>query len=86
MPTPIPIIAPIDTANSGIANRFESSEVSAVPTPTPAPATAIGSPIASTEPNARISTTTAKASPMNSDSGALNCASASPAISTCRPG
>ena len=60
--------------------------MSAEPSPTPAPATAIGRPIASTDPKATISTTMAKASPMNSDSGVWNGASASPAISTCRPG
>ena len=57
-----------------------------MPRPTPAAAMAIGSPIAITEPKARISTTTANASPMNSDCGGSNSLSASPPISIVSPG
>ena len=86
MPTPIPIIAPIVAANSGIDSTLDRITASARPTPTPATAMAIGNPIAITEPKARISTTTANASPMNSDCGGSNSLSASPPISTRSPG
>ena len=46
------------------------------PIPTPNSATPIGRPMASTEPNARISTTMANAMPMSSDSGGSNAPSA----------
>ena len=86
MPTPIPIIAPMVVANSGIDITLDRTTASARPRPTPATATASGRPIAITEPNAKIRTTTANASPMNSDCGGSNSLSASPPISTDRPG
>ena len=86
MPTPRPIIAASCVVKSGATIRFESRMISAMPTPTPATATAIGRPIASTEPNETISTTTAKATPMNSDCGGSNSPRAVPPISTCSPG
>ena len=86
MPTPIPTIAPIVVANSGIDRTFDRTTVSAMPTPTPATATASGSPMAITDPNATISTTMAKARPMNSDCGGSNSLRASPPSSTCSPG
>ena len=86
MPTPMPIIAPIVVANSGIDSTLDRITATPRPNPTPAAAIAIGSPIAITEPKARISTTTANASPMNSDCGGSNSLSASPPISTVSPG
>ena len=85
MPTPRPIIAPMNVVKSGIVVRFEIRMISPAPMPTPATATAIGRPIASTEPNDTINTTIANATPMSSDSGGANSASAWPPISTCRP-
>ena len=60
--------------------------IRAAPTPTPVTATAIGSPIATTDPNATISTTTASARPINSDSGGSNSARTCPPISISSPG
>ncbi len=71
--------------NSGPPLTFDTSTVVAMPPTTPNTATPIGSPIANTEPVAKIKMTTAKASPMSSDSGGSNPARASPPISTRRP-
>src|SRR5215203_5199965 len=49
-----------------------------VPTPMPARATPTGRPMASTEPNARIRMTMAKARPRTSDDGASNSAKIDP--------
>ena len=78
MPTPSPIIAPRKVVKSGILKMLLRMTIRPSPAPTPPRATAIGRPIASTEPKARISTMTAKASPMNSVFGGSNTARALP--------
>ena len=79
-------MTPINGANSGIVNRLVSKATRPnPPAPTPATAIPIGRPIASTDPNARISTTTANARPISSDSGGWNSANTDPPISVRRP-
>ena len=86
MPTPSPINTPMKIAKSGTGVRCEIRVMRPAPMPTPATATAIGSPIASTEPKARISTTIANARPTSSDSGGAISTSASPPNSIWSPG
>ena len=52
-----------------MVNTWLSSSVVAMPAPTPPRATAMGRPMASTDPNAMISTNMAKARPISSVSG-----------------
>jgi len=69
MPTPSPIIIPSRIVSSGMVTTRLSSTIEPIPAPTPPSATAMGRPMASTDPNARMSTTTAKAMPISSVSG-----------------
>ena len=78
-------MAPMVVAKSGIFVRFDTSVVMPMPVPTPPRATAMGSPMASTDPNDRINTTIANASPISSESGGSNLASTDPPTSVCRP-
>jgi hypothetical protein len=75
MPTPSPTITASVVANWGPCVTLEISRVSVSPAPTPMIAAPIDSPIAMTEPVARIRMTIAKARPINSVSGGLNSAS-----------
>ncbi len=63
MPTPIPIIATMAVVKSGIEMTLLPSDTSADATPNPNSAVPIGSPIASTEPNATIRMMTAAINP-----------------------
>ena len=76
MPTPSPIMAPKKVVKSGILTTLLRMTIRPRPAPTPPRATAIGRPIARTEPKARINTMTAKARPMNSVFGGSNTAKA----------
>ena len=66
MPTPSPIMIPRKVVKSGMLKTLLRMTIRPIPAPTPPRATAMGRPIARTEPKARISTTMAKARPMNS--------------------
>ena len=70
---------------SGMLTTLLRRTIRPIPAPTPPSATAIGRPMARTDPNARISTTMAKARPMNSVAGGSKTASAVPPGSTSRP-
>ena len=72
MPTPIPIIAAICGPNSGMVKPLEAMAITAAPTPRPNSAVVIGSPIASTEPNAMSKMTIAASRPRISLSGRWN--------------
>ena len=85
MPTPRPSITATVVAKSGIDSTWLSKPARMVPTPMPASAMPIGSPMASTEPNARISTMIAKARPSSSELGTSNSASSAPPSSICTP-
>ncbi len=63
MPTPMPIIATMAVVKSGIEMTWLPIVTSADATPSPKRAVPIGSPIASTEPNARIRMITAAIRP-----------------------
>ena len=63
MPTPRPIMTPIVDVKSGMLTTLESRPVMIEPDTIPARATPIGSPIASTEPNAMIKITIANPMP-----------------------
>ena len=76
---------PRNVVKSGMLKTLLRMTIMPIPAPTPPSATAIGRPIARTEPKARISTMMAKARPMNSVSGGSNTASAVPPGSTSRP-
>ena len=82
MPTPKPIMIPIVGANSGTVATLLSTMIPAAPTPTPIRAVPTVMPMATTEPTAMISTNTAKARPMASDSGGSRSASQAPPTST----
>ncbi len=66
-------------------NTLLNNPMIAVPRPIPNRATPTGRPIASTEPNARIRITIAKATPSTSDDGSSNSAKTNPPSSTSRP-
>ena len=72
-------------AKSGIRKMFERIVAIIDPTMMPASATPMGSPMASTEPNATTRITMAKARPSASDSGSSNSPKAAPPSSTCTP-
>ena len=78
-------MAPIVVANSGIFVTFDRRVMRPTPVPTPPSATAMGRPIASTEPKAKISTTIANDRPINSEDGGTNRASGAPPISILVP-
>lgn len=78
MPTPSPIMMPIVAVKSGISMRLLISAVISAPVPTPASAIAIGRPIASTDPNAAISTKIANAMPSISELGGSRSRNMSP--------
>ncbi len=56
MPTPRPIIIPSSIVSSGTVATRVSSTIEPMPMPTPPSATAMGRPMASTDPNATMST------------------------------
>ena len=85
MPTPRPIMIPIVGANSGTSATLLSIVMPAAPMPTPTRAAPIVAPMATTEPTAMISTNTAKARPMASDSGGSRPESHEPPTSTSTP-
>ena len=85
MPTPMPIMIPRVGANSGTVTTLLRMITPAAPAPTPTRAVPMVMPMATTEPTARISTNTANASPMASDSGGSRPASHEPPISTRTP-
>ncbi len=63
MPTPRPIIATIAVVKSGMSMTLLPSDTSAVAMPRPNSAVPIGSPIASTDPKARMRMMTAAMMP-----------------------
>ncbi len=65
-------MAPTVVAKSGMGRMLVSRLTMPMPVPTPATATPMGRPMAITEPNARISTITAKPRPMASVCGGSN--------------
>ena len=67
MPTPMPIIDASCVVMSGVVNTWLDSATSAKPTPMPNIAVRIGSPIASSEPNAMSRMITAAAMPISSE-------------------
>ena len=69
----------------GTSSRLETSRVRVRPPPTPARAVPMGSPMASTDPNAKTSTRMAKAIPSISVWGGSRSPKAMPANSTRRP-
>ena len=85
MPTPSPIMIPRKLVKSGTSPTLLRIAINPIPIATPPRATAIGRPMARTDPKAKINTTMAKASPMNSVSGGSNTARAIPPGSTSRP-
>ncbi len=85
MPTARPSIAPSVVAKSGMVIQLLNRATRLEPTPTPNRAMPMGNPMASTEPNARMSTMMAKPRPMSSDDGGSNLASIAPPISTVSP-
>ena len=85
MPTPRPIMIPIVGANSGTSATLLSIVMAAAPMPTPTRAAPIVAPMATTDPTAMISTNTAKARPMASDSGGSRSESQAPPTSTWTP-
>ena len=76
---------PRKVVKSGMLTTLLRMTIMPIPAPTPPSATAMGRPIARTEPKARINTMMAKARPMNSVLGGSNTASAVPPGSTSRP-
>ncbi len=74
MPTPRPIMMPMNGAKSGTWITWLANTTKADPMPMPNSATATGRPIARTEPNATIRITIANASPNSSDDGSSNSA------------
>ena len=85
MPTPSPIMIPSTVASLGMVKTLLRSRVVPMPAPTPPSATAIGRPMASTDPNAMISTNMAKARPISSVCGGSTTARYWPPGSTSRP-
>ena len=69
---------PRNVAKSGTVRTLLSSVMIAVPMPMPNSATPTGRPMASTEPNATIRMTMAKARPSTSDDGSSNSAKMNP--------
>ena len=69
----------------GIANTFASSITRAAPVPMPNRAVRIGRPMASSEPKANRSTTTAPSRPMASLPPSAGSTNRSPASSSCMP-
>ncbi len=66
MPTPSPIIVARTGATVPIAVKEAIRWMVAMPTPSPSSAVRIGSPMATTEPNANSRITTAASSPIRS--------------------
>ena len=66
MPTPMPIIATAAVVKSGMSMRLRTTRTSAMPVPIPNSAVPMGSPIASTEPNAMRRMTIAASNPIAS--------------------
>ena len=85
MPTPSPIMIPRTVASLGMVKTLLRSRVIPMPAATPPSATAIGRPMASTDPNARIRTTMAKARPRSSVCGGSITARYWPPAKTSRP-
>ena len=85
MPTPRPIITPMNGAKSGTSMTWLARMTKAPPRPMPNSATPTGSPMASTEPNATIRMTTANARPNSSAEGCSNSAKRKPPSSTRSP-
>ena len=69
MPTPMPIIEATSGVKSGVEKTCAMTPTPATAMPTPTSAVRIGRPIATTEPNASRSTTTAARMPMSSVAG-----------------
>ena len=77
---------PMIEEKSGMERTLLSRPAMMEPTTMPARAVPMGRPMASTEPNARISTMMAKARPSTSELGGSNSAKTWPPSSTWRPG
>ena len=69
MPTPRPIIVAIWGVNSGVFMNRATTEMRLTPMPMPRRAVTMGRPMATTEPKATSSTTTAASRPRPSDDG-----------------
>ena len=76
---------PMNWAVSGTVKRWLRPMTMLVPMPMPKRATPTGRPMASTDPNARMRITMAKAMPSVSEDGCSNSAKMNPPISMRRP-
>ena len=76
---------PMNWAVSGTVNTWLRPMTMLVPMPMPNRATPTGRPMASTDPNARMRMTMAKAMPSVSEDGCSNSAKMNPPISMRRP-
>ena len=89
MPTPSPIKMPSSGPIEGMLTAWEKSPTAIRPETSPAIATASGSSMASSEPNATKSTTPAASTPTAAVmpiEGRRSFSTACPPSSTCRPG